>query len=948
MALASHRSFQQVHVVPQDTSDPTTWTSDTRASVSSLDSDGTPCLRSSSSNFTQWNSCCLVDNPQSRALAKQRQSVSSNFERKFIERSALLSSIDWSAPNEKQRLRVSCRLVRTLFCAFEHDETSRVSDSAAARNNSWLLRLIRTCVQHEAFAAFFIFLTFYALFGPDIAAGFGHMPTNPRNPTLAIINTAVLMFFVLEEIMHCIACPGYLCSGRFWIDTIATVSIIGDTWIGVELINSDAAVAGKSSRFFRLVRIGGRSGRLVRLLRIARLSQILRLVPKVQLLLERSSQELALVMLHKRLWHVFQFHCNSQGNCDDEGVARFNMCLSMELMGDISSHAADVPTKFPWEEKWQKAVKHVFKQAKGKGAMAFHDIAQNFMMTNVGKRAYSRCVQDAQIMKESCAIVERAIRRLTLKLCVLVLTLLVAVQLLETFVTDLSVAQGLLQLDHMANDPEVSNPSFMCTLIKKTYSSVGNSARLQLLVLRNRMYWDPLIGNCNSGAQNGWVSAPMAMALDTIASHPLERHELLVHHLSNGTHGGDAHSVAVFDISVEVRSTAISNFRQTLVVVVMLMAVVLYYGIDMKRTSTAQVLNPLWMLVDDMVSLKSIDTLKEQCFDDAEISKLRRRSGTPFMKCSWFSTPGSAEEMVKLRNAFEKLRNALLAWSKYVPVVLLRQLLDAGVEATIGCVYCEVTILFCDVRDFQDICAGMQPHDVLLLLEVVLDGIHNAISQNGGTFLEFIGDEVLAVFNAPLKVENHSRAALNAAADSLMYASKLEKPVALQCGLHKAQVLCGNIGSATRIKYGALGDGVNLAARLKSLNTRYNTSVLMSSDAVFEGMDDIFVSRTIGKLILKGRSTPTKTLEVVGRRSCLKNDVAEGAQLYNHAFELYQNRLFSEAKLAFEEAKALITTSQDLKDDPPSCHHIDICDQYIATPPPESWDGSEHLTKKAW
>merc|ERR550525_2245967 len=78
-----------------------------------------------------------------------------------------------------------------------------------------------------------------------------------------------------------------------------------------------------------------------------------------------------------------------------------------------------------------------------------------------------------------------------------------------------------------------------------------------------------------------------------------------------------------------------------------------------------------------------------------------------------------ADELVQLRGAFGKLRTAMLSWSKFVPVVLLKQLLDAGVEAEIGCSHCEVSVFFCDIDDFKGLCEGQQPREVLQTLEKV-------------------------------------------------------------------------------------------------------------------------------------------------------------------------------------------------------------------------------------
>mmetsp|Transcript_23063 Transcript_23063/g.71869 ORF Transcript_23063/g.71869 Transcript_23063/m.71869 type:complete len:169 (+) Transcript_23063:194-700(+) len=167
-------------------------------------------------------------------------------------------------------------------------------------------------------------------------------------------------------------------------------------------------------------------------------------------------------------------------------------------------------------------------------------------------------------------------------------------------------------------------------------------------------------------------------------------------------------------------------------------------------------------------------------------------------------------------------------------------------------------------------------------------------------------------------------------------------PVQLRCSVHRAQVLTGNIGSPSRMKYGALGDGVNLAARLKGLNTRYGTHLLVSSDTLdFLGANDAFVVRPVGRLVLKGRTTPTPTFEVLGKQRKTPTHILAAAEKHARAFDLFLRKHFAEAKLLFEEVHASLS-------DRLSQHLGSLCDRYLVAPPADGWDGAEHLKQKAW
>merc|ERR1712151_1404699 len=142
-------------------------------------------------------------------------------------------------------------------------------------------------------------------------------------------------------------------------------------------------------------------------------------------------------------------------------------------------------------------------------------------------------------------------------------------------------------------------------------------------------------------------------------------------------------------------------------------------------------------------------------------------------------------------------------------------------------------------------------------------------------------------------------------------------------------------------KYGVLGDGVNLTARLKSLNSRYRTTLLCSDHALdFEGSRELFVTRPIGNLVLKGRTTPTPTYEVLGRRGNIPETKVSGAEAHTRAFEMLVNRHFDEAKQHFVEAQNRLSVSPETSGghghgDGPSAHLIRLCEDYLKNPPPD-------------
>lgn len=905
----------------------------------------------------------LIDNECTQAMQRERRGSAGSITESLVDTFKHRKNVDWSKQKNKERLRDLRDLIRSLFWAFQGVEHLEHTDHNLVPKGIRLMA--HRIVRNEVFSAVYLVLTVYALFGPDLAMSLGHTPQNPDNVALAVVNTVVLGLFLVEELFLCLGQRGYLFSGRFWIDTVATISILGDTWIGNELIKSDAAVAGRGSRLVRLVRLGGRSTRMISMMRLARVTQVLRLVPMIQEYTERSTNDLALLLWHKRMRHVFQY-VDKQGNgvLTEEDLDFLDTAMLMEF--PVEDDANTSVTK-----KFIKACKSIWVSSAvmpddSAELGTFRVLAPELFRSSTGKKAFNRCLDDIHCMKESCAMVENAISRLTLKVCVLVLLILIMMQVLESNEGDLSMAQGLRQLEVLAGDPQ--GASLVCSMVLDDYSKAAASSTLLFLTLHGRVFWS---SNClcrqdcaGSGPQlqDGGVS--LAEATMQAVGH--ESHEFSIQEILSGS--SQVRSLAMFDIHRSQREGALLSLAQTASVVVLLLALVIYFASDMKRLSNNNVLHPLWDLMDDMCALKSIEVVGEQRLPEDDMNTLvatylPHRSRWLRWRCRQHIPV--ADELVQLRRAFDKLRMAMLSWSKFVPVVLLKQLFEAGVEAKIGCSHCEVSVFFCDIDDFKELCEGSKPREVLQLLETVLSQIYEALADNGGTLLEFIGDEVLAVFNAPCPTSKHALCAVSAALEAQERLDNLPGvPVRLRCSVHRAQVLAGNIGSPSRMKYGALGDGVNLAARLKSLNTRYGTHLLVSSDTLsFAKGHEIFVTRPIGKLVLKGRTTPTLTYEVLGKRSLTSAHVITAAETHQRGFDMLMARHFAEAKSLFDKVPGLLLRPPDVGTDShancdelshvkvvdrPSQHLCSLCDKYLGAPPPDGWDGSEHLKKKAW
>ena len=149
----------------------------------------------------------------------------------------------------------------------------------------------------------------------------------------------------------------------------------------------------------------------------------------------------------------------------------------------------------------------------------------------------------------------------------------------------------------------------------------------------------------------------------------------------------------------------------------------------------------------------------------------------------------------------------------------------------------EVTVLFSDLRDFTTLAERLPPKEVVKILNQYFREMEEAIRGHGGLVLQYIGDEIMAVFGAPVRLEDHPGMAVEAAQEMKRRLRKLNgalveqgyPPLSHGIGIHTGEVVAANIGSPDRLSYTLMGDTVNLASRLQNLNKEMGTDVLLSN-----------------------------------------------------------------------------------------------------------------------
>lgn len=286
--------------------------------------------------------------------------------------------------------------------------------------------------------------------------------------------------------------------------------------------------------------------------------------------------------------------------------------------------------------------------------------------------------------------------------------------------------------------------------------------------------------------------------------------------------------------------------------------------------------------------------------------------------------------------SLELAKTAMRAMSKYVPIQLVRQLYQSEKEPTLGGEVQEVSILFTDIQNFTSFSEKLPVNTLAAALGEYLRVMTHIIQNNRqGTIDKYIGDGIMALWNAPTPLPNHSQIACQAVLDCVAALEELFTSPRWQnlprfetrFGLHKASVMVGNFGAPDRLNFTVIGNGVNIASRLESLGKQYGTSILVSED-VFESAKELFTFRLVDLVAVKGKTEGINVYELICKKG-EKPEIAAILSKYAQALEAYRSR-------RFEDAMDLL--KNQLTDGPSRTLHT-RCAALLQNPPPASWNG---------
>jgi len=788
----------------------------------------------------------------------------------------------------------------------------------------------RRILYNPVISGFYLALTIYSLFSLDLVVLFG---TKDIDEAFWIAGSAVFLLFFFELIVWSLGVPGYILTMPFLLDVTALISVYGDTWFA-----RNAGLLSENDQASRLSRMA-RTSKMTRLARIVRVARITKLIPELLRFLRKQNTILAKQVLHRRLWRVFLFL-----DADEDGllcsfdikvfyIAVLQECPHLFFCNRLTLLQRDVPrleAELDFEDESSPQID-------------FETFAKTLESLELGRNMVRFHLDEVEQEEGVWTLTQRLSDRTAMKVCVGILVLITMISFLEVLPEDHSVSFTLAQLTSVAKEERKNglamDATYLCDQIGIFVRRMADPHRHKVLFLYldGFLHYDAERGGCLTQPDNS--TDPLHRA-EEIRAHSNVRDSDFTWVCWPVKCLEDFSSACLVDMSFQEKNH--SKWAVITIVMVILLLLIFVYGLNQKiRIFSGKLLQPLQTLLDDMAAMACLELVHL----DKEMPGQRKQVQV-------------AEELQHLQTAFKGMRSAIRSWSKYVPPCIVERLLKEGAEASVGVARCHATILFADIVDFEAACHDISPNEVLELLTSVFGCISDCVQKRNGVLLEFIGPEVLAVFNTPSEVRFHALLGVLTALDihsvvkgrvQVVTSEDKEVVITCKCGVHTGQILAGNIGSHRRMKYGLLGDGINLAARLKGLNSRYHTQTLCSASVLAEDRNraKLFaITRPVDRVAVKGKSEPTTVHEVMSHNGHQEPWLTQAAKTHAEAFDLYQAKRFQEALDKFGEVYKQFEKRGTV--DEPSRLLQERCVAYLQEAPPSDWDGVDRLTKKTF
>ena len=290
------------------------------------------------------------------------------------------------------------------------------------------------------------------------------------------------------------------------------------------------------------------------------------------------------------------------------------------------------------------------------------------------------------------------------------------------------------------------------------------------------------------------------------------------------------------------------------------------------------------------------------------------------------------------------------AFSHYLAPNVLEEVLRQPDKLRLGGERRRMTVLFSDIAGFTSFSEKLTPEEVSALLNGYLDRMTACVAQSGGTLDKFVGDSVMAEWNAPLAQPDHAARACETALLMLEEVSRQDTAwhaaggaLDIRIGINTGEMVVGNMGSHQVFDYTVIGNEVNIASRLEPLNKAFGTRIIVADATRREAerqRPGHFAFRSLARVMPKGGAEPLAIHELSGWRGKLDQAMRDCLADSETAMHHYLARRFDEARRLF--GAVLVRRPGD----GPATMFAALCDKYLTDPPPADWNDVFVQTEK--